>query len=299
MYYPKFIFSLLLCAIALFQCKKDAFMTGALPNEWRCNIDGKAWPTEDNQAAITIQLNRILFNANTTDDQFVTAVAQGSDSVGTYVFLPNSTDIAQYSAIDLLSSSIGLKTYSSALSSATDSYFKVTGVDTTEKTMSGEFQFTGKHLTSSVEVKVTEGSFSKIPFRNLKSNQPASSVSCKYNGSSFGVTQVHASDQDGTIRIILGNQAGIRQVMLNIESDLAPGTYDLNYLQNQTMQSTFGQVITENAGLDFSDTGVLTISKNDKNTRHIEGTFNFSTTDEFGGGQTVDISNGVFSVDYE
>lgn len=165
----------------------------------------------------------------------------------------------------------------------------VTEFDEENHTISGTFHSRMKRAVPKEEEVEIDGSFTEIPYT------PAaipSSFSAQIDGVAFTPSVVNAI---GSVDILMISAIGVTQsIAIVLPQNTSTGTFSLE----EGLAGDYRGVVTQGLQSFESVSGSITISKNDKTARRIEGTFSFTAEDFVSGGSPVNVTGGEFSVSY-
>jgi Family of unknown function (DUF6252) len=173
----------------------------------------------------------------------------------------------------------------------------ISSIDTSKKTISGTFQFTGVRFPSGTSTTVETMVFTNGKFNNLSysTDVPApsgNSFLAKLNGSTYTATNINGVKSSGLIAVI-GRKGNIENIGLSIPENATAGTkIDFEALSSDAR----GQYIDANSGI-FGGKGTMTINSHNTSTKRIKGTFSF-IAESFTSAVTHNISEGSFDITY-
>jgi hypothetical protein len=180
----------------------------------------------------------------------------------------------------------------------------VTNIDQTNKTISGTFSFKAYRDADSKQLVITEGSFEDLEYTGDEPSNPGGGVvtptfSVKIDGAGFTPANLNIQRASSMIVITATQTAGTsaKVVMLTMPEAITAGTYDL-----QTSGSYIGSYAGGSAtggSIFLSISGKLTITEHDKTNKVIKGTFFFEGKDQIGGAPNAQLTEGVFTVQYQ
>jgi hypothetical protein len=164
----------------------------------------------------------------------------------------------------------------------------VTEFDDENHTISGTFHSRMKRSVPKEEEIEIGGSFTKISYTPAPI---ASSFSVQIDGNAFTPSVINAI---GSFDILMISAIDVTQsVAIVVPQNTSTGTFSLE----DGLAGDYRGVVTQGLLSFESVSGSVTISKHDKTTRRIEGTFSFMAEDFVSGGSPVNVS-GEFSVSY-
>lgn len=176
----------------------------------------------------------------------------------------------------------------------------ITNINTTARTISGTFSFTGHYsdFTQNLPtVAFTNGTFQNIPYTGSFPNtnpgpvnpnpQPQTEyLKAKFNGTMVEMNTFTSNSQMGML--IISGSNGTQTLQLTMSENITAGTYSIGMAMPQAIVSvgTTGYMATS---------GSLTIISNSNG--WIKGTFSFNGTDLTSPGNTMSITEGSFNIE--
>lgn len=260
-------------------------------SSFRMKINGTQWEADQaSSASLLLGFTDIAGLSKTNKLLSITL----SDTVAkTYQLTPTSLDYAVLS--DSADATAGdFTTNDGADETQSGGTVVVTSVDRVKKTISGTFQFKLYRAGDKKQLVITEGVFDKLPYSaNLPPANSTDTLKAKINSADWSATSISGVSSQGLITLI-GTDASVTQaVSLAFTSTIQPGTYSID---NQTVAGTYLASVTN----PFQSTsGSLTILEHNTTTKRIRGNFSFTARDLTTGTQTVQITQGYFSLTYQ
>ena len=255
-------------------------------------IDGVSWSASDTAEGASILLDLINLSGVNANNQQLSIVLNDTlpgtytldqSSLSTAVFSDNNTSAAY-------SSNQGTDT------SQAGGTVTVTGIDRTNKTISGTFSFKLYRDSDGKQKVFTNGVFNKLPYvDSLPAATGTDSMHASIDGGSWTAQSIIASAFSNTITIAGSYSDGSKTIGLVMPQDITPGSYTLDYT-GTTYFGTYSPSVS--SGL-ASSSGTLQILENNNSTRRVRGNFNFTAVDPTNSSaQQYQITNGYFSVTY-
>ena len=173
----------------------------------------------------------------------------------------------------------------------------VTSWNSTDSIISGTFSYTAENASQQT-LEVTEGSFKNVTVKydpGLSGPENNNEFSVDIDGTPWSTssTYINAIEVGNTIiSITAGQSDGLKNFSLFLPSETTPGTYDLGPLVDPDYTISY----SEENNVYFVQSGSITITQHNQSNKHIESVFNFVGSN---GSNTIDFTNGEFSVDYE
>lgn len=169
----------------------------------------------------------------------------------------------------------------------------ITNIDTTNRTISGTFQFKGywtdSDVTNIAPIQFTNGVFTNVPYTDY-TDDGADTFYAKVNGVEFVDTDILAVTVNEFIGIGAKNDE-FESISVGINESLVEGTYTITgNISTDVVQATYSLDDTTSY---TATSGTVTITS--KTADRIVGTFSFTTS---GGGVTYTITEGQFDVSY-
>ena len=180
----------------------------------------------------------------------------------------------------------------------------VTEFDTTNNSVSGNFNFSGTspfHLNTN---EYTNGVFTDIPVFNTEPEiKSGGSLTFDINGenytpSNFFVNRISfLPDVDNDAIHLIVPKSPFETFILQFPTDTPTGEFTPFSLTNYNIQATLEKPIQIGPS---SNNGKLTILENDMDNNHITGTFEIVLDDDFAGSSSAEftITNGQFDIFY-
>jgi hypothetical protein len=174
----------------------------------------------------------------------------------------------------------------------------ISSIDTVNRVVSGNFQFTLTNPADNSTETVAKGVFDYVPYTAgvvgviPPPGQPKDTLEVTVDGNKFFASNVEISDSAG--QMLIAGFSGTQDVGLFFPSGIAAGTYNLDF--------TTGLYIgvynpDPSVTLLSQSNGTITILSNNTTTRRISGTFNFMAT-PVGSGPTANLTQGYFAANY-
>jgi len=139
---------------------------------------------------------------------------------------------------------------------------------------------------------VKSGSFTKIKYTTSSTVTPGNSASAKVDNTALSISIVGGVVGSGKIILNIGN--GTKSISITMPADVSAGTFDFGQLG-----STYTALYSASSSVVYESlSGKLTISKHDKISKRLEGTFNFNGELFPTGGGAVAVTDGKFAVSY-
>ncbi|WP_159800219.1 DUF6252 family protein [Flavobacterium sp. MK4S-17] len=177
----------------------------------------------------------------------------------------------------------------------------ITNINTTAKTISGTFRFTGYPIDTESGLPIiefTNGTFQNVPYTGtIPGTNPGPTPTdeeyykAKVNGTMVNFDEIQILGSGGYMTLMGLSGNNLETIQLRIDETLGPDTYAI----------TDGVLVDVSADYSTNDTsitateGTLTIIS--KENGWIKGTFSFSGTDE--NDETIQITEGSFNIEYE
>lgn len=169
----------------------------------------------------------------------------------------------------------------------------ITEIDTNKKTISGTFQFTGVRVDEKKTKEITNGSFTKISYKeDSPVLQPDNKFSAKLDGADFITTNVSVIPTKNKISIT-GKRGTIENISIFFPSDVKEGTYEVDF----DYVIRYGKNMYPDGIFDGKKGSTITILKHDKAKKTISGTFS-GTMVTYTTSEKYEITDGSFNVKY-
>ncbi|MEM7108883.1 MAG: DUF6252 family protein, partial [Bacteroidota bacterium] len=170
----------------------------------------------------------------------------------------------------------------------------VTELDTANNFISGTFDVNLARNTGSGDsvINLTQGAFNRIQLVVEADILGNNEFSAKVDGVDFQPNIIGGTVAVGTIVLSFSKNSG-ETIGLTVPSNINNGSYTLGGL-GSTYSASYIKSATESF---FADSGTLTITNHNTDSKQIEGTFNFTATPLFGSG-SISITEGSFQVNY-
>lgn len=254
------------------------------PSNFKATFNGDVWNASVSQALISGNL--IQISAVRPDGTSFGFLIDGS-TTGTY---PANDNILAYTPAN---SEFGYWSLNTANPTEDTGSITITNINTTNKTISGNFNFKGywsdDTATGILPVFFTNGSFTNVAYVTQMENNDT--FYAKVNGTEFVDVDILALELgiNGQDYISVGGQdANLNSLTVSVRSNLGAGTYPITGNSTDVVQAIY----------DFSNTDYNAISGSvtiiSKTATHIKGTFNVVTN----GATPFTITQGAFDVEY-
>lgn len=285
---------LLTLSTGFFSCQKEltdpngTSLTG--PSDFRATINGTPWVAGLSSAA---RVGGLIGLAGQGGGKTITITLSDS-GVHHYILNQNTLSAASYS--DTASGSTVAFTSNALIT--TGGTVDITAIDTTNKKISGTFQFTAYRAIDSAQRTITLGSFTNLSYATT--TPPASNTdtfTVKIDGTTFTPFSIFGTHVTllNQISISGTDQAGAKSVGVYVPDTVTPGTYPITTLGG----TYFGQYNKDASTFLVSDSGTVTILEHNTTTKRIRGNFNFHATEFVMPTVTAQLSSGYFSVIYQ
>lgn len=250
-------------------------------------IDGKEWKSISSKTAATIS-NSIISLSGISEDGSALTIRINGVTAKTYSLNQNSSTTAAFAESPTTNS------YASNQGNDAAASVIITEMNTTDSIVNGTFSFTGFRIIDGKKVLIKNGKINKV---KLVQPVPVGSgfFKCKINGVQFNGALLFGIINQFSGKIYFGGSslAGVPGVYLNLDPNITVGEHDLGSgFADNTAQ--YNQSQTE---IMESESGKVKISKHDKSTGVIEGTFSFDAKNLLNN-QTAKITDGSFSSKY-
>jgi hypothetical protein len=173
-----------------------------------------------------------------------------------------------------------------------EGYITVSGLDETNKTISGKFNFVAYSNTGDTVI-VSEGRFIRVPYSTGGAGGGKKEISAKIDGGGWSADNVFAISSSGKLTIS-GFRNDNTAIGLQMPADITTGSYDIDSLGSYTTQYNKNQVEILK-GL----TGTLLITEHNPGTKTIKGEFTFEAELPGNPDNHSTITDGVFEAAYD
>lgn len=173
-------------------------------------------------------------------------------------------------------------------------FVTITEVDSTNFTMSGEFQLLLFPADTAVvgSYFFQNGVFENVPVDvDLDFGGEGSSFSAKVDGDDFDSDILSSAEFFDNISISATESSSSRTISLNIPSDIAAGSHQIG-VGSITASYSEGQTAF------IGSSGTLVVESNNQSAGVLVATFEFEATNFGGGGETFSITEGSMTIDY-
>lgn len=273
---------LLFSTLLIAGCTKD---DASPKGKMTAKIEGQSWSGKEVGAAVTQGIFNLSGKA--ADGSLMTITLQGF-SKDTFLLYPGGDHAAVWLPVNATSGFV-----SNAPSGI--GYVILSEINTADSLVSGTFEFMAENPLTEEVVFVSEGNFTNVPFTSTVALVGNNSFAVKIDGVSWQPTLINGSKVNGKINIVASNTSTGRSVGLYIPVSTNPGNFTLG---DPLFGATYGGQYNPDSQTFLSASGgSLTISKHDKTTRVIEGTFHFEASSLFNPA-TASLTNGSFSIHY-
>jgi hypothetical protein len=173
-----------------------------------------------------------------------------------------------------------------------EGFITITGLDETNKTISGRFDFVAFSDTGGI-VTVNQGKFIRVPYSTGSGNGGVKELSAKIDGGGWSADNVFAIASSGKLTVS-GFRNDNTALSLVMPAGITTGSYPLD-----SMGDYFAQYNKNNSDILKAVSGTLVISEHNPGTKFIKGQFTFEA--EVPGNPDVHstITDGVFQASYE
>ncbi len=288
-------------------CSKDDDSNnnnGAADGELVANVNGDEFKTST-QVGATLYAGTFNITAikASTGETIVITVSNAEE--GTFDLGPDAN--AQSGAVYMIN---GQDAFGSVIEGGSGE-IKITNLDLDNETASGTFSFTavrqivdgnGDIITETVEI--TDGAFSNIDLATTITGNGNSTLTAKVDGSDLNADSVTGIELtiggNSTITVTANNNTTRQNVSLSFPGDVTPGTYNFTGAFSDYVGS-YNPSLGGGTNNYISESGTLTITSFDPNTRTVEGTFSFSAKrlDPNDPDVTYEITAGSFSAEIQ
>ncbi len=170
----------------------------------------------------------------------------------------------------------------------------ISAFDETVRTVSGTFEARLINPLTGAPITLKRGTFKDVPYPAFAPQTGASSLRVTIDGVPWVAAIVLGQSFDGQLRLIATDPTGMRSVVLQMASLIAPGTYGAGNLYAQ-----FGAQYRPDAESSFwAKSGELTVDYHDKTGRIIGGAFRLQTERYPDGAAKASLSDGRFLLRY-
>ncbi len=291
-----FCFSVLLTS--LFSCQKEITDDlipsggGTVRGSFRAKIDGTQWTA--NKATGASRMQGFITVGGVSIDKKIISITVLDSGVHRYTLDDNSMAVGDFQDSSL--ADVNSFTTNGGLNPGdAGGYFEITKIDTTKKTMSGNFSFKVMRQTDNGKRTITEGVFTDISYVTSFSPNSTDTLTAKIDGSPFTGILVTGIASFGNLQLSGATATADKSLGIILPDNVVPGTYNLT-----TLGSYMGIYNPDATGLHtkMSKTGTVTILEHNTTTKKIRGNFNFIADELISTGVTVNVTQGYFSVKY-
>lgn len=204
---------------------------------------------------------------------------------------------------DLFSASEGAAAYQTSTNPTDPSWVShdsggtviVSSINTSNKTISGTFEFVGSRQSDNSVRVISSGQFNVPYLTELPPQTNGNSLSADIDGTPFTASNVTRMVMSGFgLNIVGSDNQGIKSIGFRVPENISPGTYTLGGVGVSDYMGNYNASASE---FYESDSGQLVISKHNLSTKEIEGTFSFTATSFLLPG-SIQITNGSFRLTY-
>jgi hypothetical protein len=262
-------------------CKKDENTDTVINNakaSMFAKIDGANWQAMNTQCVLSksgITINGV--------GQGIPAISfiVADTSPGTHMLNINSENIGF-----LVNGFLQYTTFDDAFANGRVIFTSINMIDSL---ISGRFDFIGHSAYNNTYASVSDGIFTNLPL-TVSLENISDSLIVDIDGVTFFADLVSAQLENNILSISGSDEDNTKKLVIKLPYDTPAGTYTFS------QGGTFNGIYTTDSTW-VSQTGVLNITKNNINNKHIEGTFEFEAA-EFHTGNNKSFKNGIFTVDY-
>ena len=256
------------------------------PALFKVDIDGQPFVANTTMASIGNGLTSIG-GIKTATGETVTMTVQAT-TTGSYnnvvmIYSPDEDDEYGYANFNLSTMQ-------------TSGNVTITNINTTTRTISGTFSFTGWYGDEDANkppVVLTNGVFTNIPYTSGTPGETNDSLTATVDGTAINyVDDVVVTYSGPGQYIAIGGVGSDHIIYIFIKDDLTPGTYNILPGLGSPVRAEY----TNAADDDFAGVGTLTIIS--KTSTRIKGTYSFATSDPAGVEPIHTVTNAAFDVEY-
>ena len=221
-----------------------------------------------------------------------------TNSQGTVGFIVSGTTVGTYNGDDILFgyTPTGADNSYTNVGSTAPAVLTITAINTTNKTISGTFNFTGGLGLDAAESKVfTNGVFTNLPY--ISENPTGDTFFAKVDGTEFVDDDIFVvvSEVNGASQIsIQAINADDTTLAVNLDQNITVGTYTITGTNVATDKARGRYEVGDTT--NFANSGTVTITE--KTALRVKGTFSFNVGPFSGGTTTHTVTEGTFDVQY-
>lgn len=263
--------------------------SGSITPVFKVDFNGSTFIASNYEAVITGG-SIVVSGIRATDGDSVSFIVSGT-TIGTY---PANENIIIYQPSDTEFGYLGINYSNPNLNTGS---IVITSINTTNKTISGTFNFTGywSDIDESgvLPITFTNGVFTNIPYTN--DNFTDDTFFAKVNGQEFVDVDIFtAISSAGDVELIsvAGHDVNNNSITVSVRSNITPGTYEITGSNSDLVQMFY-----ENESTGFWErclNGTVTVEE--RTATQLKCTFSGIVTD---GNTTFTITEGAFDVQYE
>jgi len=270
-------------SVVITSCEKDETEEENPPTaSMSATIDGEAWTSDQSGCTVT---NGITGIAGTKAQGQTITMTVSQFQEGGYGFSFEST-------INVAALTNGNVTYTTNSAQGCTGQVYISEINTTDSTLSGNFDFKAYSPYGKGFIEVTDGLFSNIPFTNEIPATPDNSFEVDIDGTTFTPTSINASSIMGKIMITASDSQVSKTIGITVENDITVGTHEMSSFGDVIGQYNIGTTIIMSAS-----SGTLELTKHDQVAKVLEGTFEFEA-EEMLGTNSASLTNGGFTISY-
>jgi hypothetical protein len=265
--------------------------TGPGVGDFYATIGGHLW-NADSVQLVLVSPNGVSINGlSKTGDQI--SILLPAFKVGTFTLGTQSTAYALYA--NLLTTNAYVYVSNAGTAGGT---ITISSIDTVNRVVSGNFQFTLTNPADNSTETVDKGVFDYLPYTaGIVSvvpppGAPKDTLEVTVDGNKFFASNVEIKDSAG--QMLIAGFSGTQDVGLFFPSDITVGTYNLDF-----NAGVYIGVYNPDPSITLlsQSGGTITIISNNTNTRRITGNFNFVGS-PIGSGPTANLTKGYFAANY-
>jgi hypothetical protein len=291
-----YIFTALTIACSFIACQKEISgdVTTGVTGNFKAKIDGTQWVAD--KAAAASRFGGLINITGISNDKKLLTITLTDSGVHHYTLDQNSFNAGAFVDSNL-SNTNAFTTNQGTTAGQSGGDLTITSIDTAHKTISGTFSFKVYRQMDGLQRNFTEGSFTNISYATTL--PPASSTDTfhvKIAGSLWTPPSVASISAAGVIAISGTDATASKTVGLTMPSNITPGIYALDFFgltylgqYNPDSDPTHSKISTA---------GTLTILEHNTATKRIRGTFQFHAEELLNPLNSVELTEGYFSVTY-